>query len=299
MRRRTIPAFASPLAHRIAYRMNGAGNRIVALDLRADGPVLSSAEIRAIHAGAGLAFDQLMAIYAPRDARSAAYVRIYNNDGGEAGACGNGSRCVAYLLMRGASADQLCIETAAGLLECRRLGPLVYSVDMGAPKFDWRDIPLSRSVADTMRVELGDNFAAQGVPSLVSVVNMGNPHAVIFVENADALDLAELGPPRERHPLFPERANVSFAEMRARDHIRLRVWERGVGITLACGSAACATLAAAARAGLSERSARISLPGGDLQLEWRAGDDHIVMTGPVELEAEILLESKLFRDIAA
>lgn len=279
--------------------MNGAGNRIVVVDLRGSELAISAEEVRAVHAAPGLAFDQLMAIFDSVAPGTAAFARIYNNDGGEAGACGNGTRCVAYVLMRHGAADSLAVETVAGRLACRRLGESRFEVDMGAPRLGWRDVPLAHAVEDTARVDLGSAYAAPGVPALASTASMGNPHAVIFVDDPQALDLEALGPPRERHPLFPERANISFAKVLARDAIELRVWERGVGATLACGSAACATTVAAIRAGLCDRRLRIRLPGGELAMHWRAGDDHVLMAGPVELEREFFLDAALFHGLAA
>jgi diaminopimelate epimerase len=219
-------------------------------------------------------------------------VRIYNNDGSEAGACGNGTRCVADRLARETGAEAVTIETVGGLIACERLGPWVYRVDMGAPRLAWNEIPLAQAVADTRRVEVrlagGPDFGP------ASVVNMGNPHAIFWVSDVAAIPLETVGPRLETHPLFPEKANISFAEARERDHIALRVWERGVGVTLGCGSAACAALVAAARLGLTGRKARIGLPGGELTIEWREGDDHVLMTGPVVFEREIELDAALF-----
>jgi diaminopimelate epimerase len=270
--------------------MNGAGNAIVVLDLRGAGAEVSAAQARAIHAAPGLAFDQLMVLLDPRRAGTAAFVRIFNNDGSEAGACGNGTRCVAHLLMQDGAARAIRLETVAGVLACRRLGEFVFEVDMGAPRLGWADIPLARAVADTGRVDLDP--AGVGDPELrfAASVSMGNPHAILFVRDLSAHDLPAIGPRLEHHPMFPEKANVSLAEVVAPDHIRLRVWERGVGLTLACGSAACAALVAAARAGLTGRSARVTLPGGELTIGWRAADDHVLMTGPVEVEREAFVD---------
>ena len=266
--------------------MNGLGNAITVLDLRGAEAAVSADQVRFIHGVPGLAFDQLMVLSDPRRAGTAAFVRIFNNDGSEAGACGNGTRCVAWLLMRDGPDRALVVETPAGLLECRREGPLSFRVDMGAPRLDWRDIPLARAVADTRRVDLALAGVGDAEMRVASVVNMGNPHAIVWVRDLAAHDLAAAGPLLERHPMFPAKANISLAEILARDHIRLRVWERGVGLTQACGSAACAALVAAVRDGLTDRKARVTLPGGDLTIEWREADDHVLMTGPVELESE-------------
>ncbi|QGM98242.1 diaminopimelate epimerase [Methylocystis parvus] len=283
-----------PLDNHPILRMNGAGNEILVLDLRGTDHVLAPEEARAIAAAPGLRFDQLMALHDPREAGDDAFMRIYNIDGSLSGACGNGARCVAYALAR-EGRERLSLATDAGRIETRREAETVFTVDMGRPRLDWRDIPLARE-ADTRAVALEP--AAPGAPAQFSAVSMGNPHAVFFVDDAQAVPLASLGRAIECHPLFPERANVSFAQILSRDDILLRVWERGTGATKACGSAACATLVSAARAGLTERRARLRLPGGDLFIEWRA-DDHVLMTGPVEFEFETRLTAKLFEGAAA
>jgi diaminopimelate epimerase len=235
-----------------------------------------------------------MALHDPREAENDAYMRIYNIDGSVSSACGNGTRCVAHYLGAGGT-ENLRLETDAGLIETRRAAATVYTVDMGTPRLLWRDIPLSRE-EDTRAVAVDPPVA--GAPARFAAVSMGNPHAVFFVPDAEAIALEDLGPRLERHPLFPERANISFAQIVAQDEIILRVWERGTGATRACGSAACATLVAAARAGLAGRRARLRLPGGDLEIEWRA-DDHVLMTGGVEFEFETTLPAGLFEGAAA
>jgi diaminopimelate epimerase len=285
---------AHPLDNRPILRMNGAGNEILVLDLRGLDHVLAPAEARAIAAAPGLHFDQLMALHDPRAAGDDAFMRIYNVDGSLSGACGNGTRCVAWALAREGKA-RLSLETDAGRIETRREAEFQFTVDMGRPRLDWREIPLSQE-ADTRAVTLAPPVA--GAPSQFSAVSMGNPHAVFFAPDAAAIALETLGPALEHHPLFPQRANISFAQLLSRDDILLRVWERGTGATKACGSAACATLVAAARLGLSERRARLRLPGGDLFIDWRE-DDHVAMTGPVEFEFETRLTSRLFEGVDA
>ncbi len=288
----------NPLDHRPFAKMNGIGNQIVVLDTRDIGRVATPAQARAIARAPGLAYDQLMVLEPPRDRRAAASMRIFNNDGSLSAACGNGTRCVAYLLTRGSSANVLLLETDAGPLECRRDGEFQFTVDMGPPRLDWRDIPLRDPVADTSGVEL----RAADLPADLrrfAAVNMGNPHAVFFVDRDDAHDLARVGPRLETDPMFPQKANISLAHVASRDRIGLRVWERAAGATLACGTAACATLVAAARLGLTERTATVSLPGGDLRIEWRASDDHVLMSGPVELEFEGQLDPAIFEGIDA
>jgi diaminopimelate epimerase len=283
-----------PLDNHPILRMNGAGNEILVLDLRGTNHVLAPQEARAIAAAPGLRFDQLMALHDPTAPGDDAFMRIYNIDGSLSGACGNGARCVAYALARDGK-ERLSLATDAGRIEARREAETVFTVDMGLPRLDWREIPLARD-ADTRAVTLDPPVT--GAPAQFSAVSMGNPHAIFFVGDASAMPLETLGRAIERHPLFPERANVSFAQILARDDILLHVWERGAGATKACGSAACATLVAAARTGLTERRARVRLPGGDLYVAWRA-DDHVMMTGPVEFEFETRLSSSLFEGAAA
>ena len=281
----------SKLAHHAFAKMNGIGNEIIVLDLRGEKMTVSPEEARAIHAGQGLAYDQLMVLHEPASPGTDAFMRIYNNDGSESGACGNGTRCVAYMLTRDGTGSTLALETQAGLLDCRRVDELTFSVDMGPARLFWQEIPLAQAVEDTRHVRL------EGVPAGLpdpAVVNMGNPHAIFFVADAHGFDLPVIGPQLEHHPMFPERVNVSLAQVLDHEHILLRVWERGAGITQACGTAACATLVAAARLGLTGRKAKVSLPGGDLAIEWREADGHVIMTGPVEMEFEGRFDPALF-----
>ncbi len=283
------------LAGRPVLRMNGAGNEILVLDLRDAALAVSPEAARAIARQPGLAYDQLMVVHNPREKADAA-LTIYNVDGSLSAACGNGTRCAAFALARAGGPSDLLFETDAGPVRSWREGELSFRVDMGRPRLSWREIPLARDVGNLADVALDPTVP--GAPGHCAAVGMGNPHAVFFVADAAAVDLAGLGPRIERHPLFPERVNVSFAEMRGRDDILLRVWERGAGATKACGSAACATLVAAARTGHAERRAVVRLPGGDLTIEWR-DDDHVHMTGPVALEFETALSPETFEGIAA
>jgi diaminopimelate epimerase len=287
-----------PLAERVIHRMNGAGNAILVLDMRGSPSRPSPEDARAIHRAPGLSYDQMMVMGDPATAGTAADVLIYNNNGTLAGACGNGTRCVADRLCRELGVEAVSIETEAGEIACERLGPWSYRVDMGAPRLDWRAIPLQHAVPDTRRVKLWpDGEGPEGLGP-ASVVNMGNPHAVFFVPDLNRIDAARLGLRIEVDPMFPEKANVTFAEIIARDEVRARVWERGVGLTLACGSAACATLVAAARLELMDRKGTVRLPGGDLIIEWRGSDDHVLMTGPVEYEGAFILDDALFEAAA-
>jgi diaminopimelate epimerase len=206
-------------------------------------------------------------------------MRVWNADGGEIGACGNGARCVGWLVMEAAGRDEAVIETAAGLLQVRRAQGGLVTVDMGEPGLRWRKIPLAREM-DTRRLDLAVE------PGLADpgCVSMGNPHVVFFVDDALAAPAERVGPIVEHHPLFPDRANVGFAQIKGEDRIRLRVWERGVGLTRACGTGACAAVVAAYRRGLAGRSVTVELDGGELEIEWREADRHVLMTGPVAVE---------------
>jgi diaminopimelate epimerase len=287
-----------PLAGRGIARMNGAGNKILVLDLRGAPVRPAPADARAIHRAPGLAYDQMMVLGDPRTAGTAADVIIFNNDGTLAGACGNGTRCVADRLCRELGASAVRIETEAGVIACERLDQWSYRVDMGPPQLDWDAIPLARAVPDTRRVDLWPGGEGPKALGPASLVNMGNPHAVFFVPDLKRIDAAELGARIEVDPMFPEKANVTFAQVIAGDEVEAVVWERGVGLTLACGSAACATLVAASRLGLMERKGTVRLPGGELIIEWRAADDHVLMTGPVEYEGTFVLDDALLEAAA-
>ena len=284
-----MPSLVS-LAGRKIVRMNGAGNKILVLDLRGSAGQPTPDDVRAIRRAPGLEYDQLMTLADPQTKGTAAYVRIYNNDGTIAGACGNGTRCVADRLCRERGTDHVQIETEAGLIPCERVGASSYRIDMGPPRLHWRRIPLAHEVEDTRRIELSLPEGAAAALGQASAVNMGNPHAVFFVSDLDDLDVPALGARIEVHPMFPAKTNVAFAKIEGRSEAAARVWERGVGLTLACGSAACATLVAAARLDLMNRKGTVRLPGGALTIEWRADDDHVLMTGPVELEGEFVLD---------
>jgi diaminopimelate epimerase len=228
-------------------------------------------------------------LHAPRLSGTDAYVRIYNNDGSESGACGNGMRCVADIVFKESGKNALTFETKAGLINCwKGETPLISTVDMGPPRFAWNDIPLAEKFEDTRMIELQIGPIDNPILHSPSVVNMGNPHAVFWVDDVTAYDLAKIGPLLENHPLFPERANISLAHVVSRERIVMR------GLTKACGSAACAVVVAAARLKRVNRRATASLPGGDLLIEWRERDDHVLMTGPVAYEYEGRFNPKLF-----
>lgn len=274
----------STLADHPFVKMNGLGNEIVVVDMRPNPGAIPADDARAAATEpGGAAYDQMMVLYPPRVPGTEAFVRIYNNDGSEAGACGNGMRCVAALVARETGKQALTFETVSGLSNCWNLGDDVFTIDMGAPRFRWNEIPLAEEFADTRAIELQIGPIDKPLLHTPSVVNMGNPHAIFWVDDVAAYDLARFGPLLENHPIFPQRANISLAAIASRDHVVVRTWERGAGLTKACGSAACATAVAAARLGRAERKVRVTLPGGDLVIEWR-DNDHVLMTGPVELE---------------
>jgi diaminopimelate epimerase len=283
----------STLANRDFVKMNGLGNEIVIVDLRRTPSPITAAEARA--AARQEPYDQLMALYPARGMTDAA-VRIYNNDGSEAGACGNGMRCVASLIGAETGKAALNFETPAGSVSCWRAGEGLFTVDMGAPRFRWDEIPLARETPDTRAIDL--KFGPPGAPILhsPSAVNMGNPHAIFWVDDPQAYDLRKIGPVLEHDPLFPERANITLARIAARDHVVIRTWERGAGLTKACGSAACAVAVAAARLSRTGRKVTVTLPGGDLAIEWREADDHVLMTGPVAYEHKGRFAAALFAD---
>ena len=272
-------------------KMHGLGNDFVVLDARAAPIRLSEAQVRAIaDRRLGVGCDQLITL--ENSSRADAFMRIRNADGGEVAACGNASRCVATLLMHERGTDRVVIETAAGLLETRDAGAGLITVDMGEPRFGWRDIPLAREM-DTLHLDLVLGPASAPVLSHPCAVNVGNPHAVFFVEDVEAVPLATVGPMLEHHPLFPERVNVEVAELLGPGRIRMRVWERGAGITSACGTGACATLVAAVRRKLGPRTAEVELDGGPLRIEWRESDNRLLMTGPVATSFRGTLDASL------
>lgn len=268
----------------IAYvKMNGAGNAILVVDARAGTPTVDADAALALAANPDSAFDQLMLIRRPEIAGTDARLVIFNNDGSLSGACGNGTRCVAALLFDETGKDALTLHTDGGILAARRGGDGVITVDMGEPRFGWQDIPLAEEFRDTRAIELQVGPIDAPLLHSPSVVNMGNPHAVFWVDDPDAYDLARLGPMLENHPIFPEKANISLAAVESAERIRLRVWERGAGLTLACGSAACAAAVSGARTRRTGRKVDVALPGGVLTIEWR-DDNHVLMSGPWELE---------------
>ena len=254
--------------------MQGLGNDFVVLDGRRVAVALDSAWLRAVaDRRTGVGCDQIIVIEAPDDAGADARIAVRNADGSRAEACGNGTRCVARLLMAETGRDRVVIDSDGGRLDCSTAAGGQITVDMGAARSNWRDIPLAHE-ADTLALDLGEPGLGPAVG-----VNVGNPHAVFFVDDAAAVDLERLGPRLEHNALFPERTNVEFAQVIDSSHIRLRVWERGAGVTRACGTGACACAVAGARRGLTGRTAEVALDGGVLSIEWR-DDGHVLMTGP-------------------
>jgi diaminopimelate epimerase len=288
----------SALANHPFVKMNGLGNEIVVVDMRAKPQAITAADARA--AAGAEPYDQLMAVYPPRTSGTDAYVRIFNNDGSEAGACGNGMRCVADILFTECRKNELTVETQAGLLNCRHgKADLTWTVDMGPPRFKWNEIPLAEEFYDTRAIELQIGPIDRPILHSPAVVSMGNPHAVFWVDDVNAYDLGKIGPLLESHPIFPDRANISLAQVVSHEHLIVRTWERGAGLTRACGSAACAAVVCAARARRTGRKVTVTLPGGDLGIEWREGDDHVLMTGPVEYEHQGRFEPALFEPAGA
>lgn len=287
----------SPLVNQRFLKMNGLGNEIVVLDLRGQHHIVTREEALAIAGNSRSAFDQMMVLHDPMTSGTDAFMRIYNTDGSEAGGCGNGTRCVAWAMMadsemsKGFTGPELHLETKMGSLLCQRRGDVVFMVDMGVPLFDWQDIPLAHSVDDTLAFDVSLPGYKLGKAAGVSV---GNPHIVFFCDHAMQWDVQDIGPKLEHFSLFPQRANISFVEKIGPNHFKAIVWERGAGATRACGTAACAISVLAHRKGLASRACTISLPGGDLQIEWRETDSHMFMTGPVELEWEGRFGAELF-----
>jgi diaminopimelate epimerase len=258
-------------------KMQGLGNDFVVFDARQRATPMDAAKARAIadrHFGVGC--DTLVLI-TPGDAEADASLRFFNADGGEVESCGNATRCVARLLMDERGLARVKLSSRGGMLVCSDAGKGLVTVDVGVPKLEWNEIPLTEAV-DTNKFSL----ALEGGDIPAAAVLMGNPHCILFVADAAKAPVTQLGPKIEHHPLFPNRINVEFAQIIDRSHIRMRVWERGVGVTMACGTGACATVVAAARRGLTERKAEVQLDGGLLMIEWRE-DGHVLMTGPATL----------------
>jgi len=255
--------------------MHGIGNDCVVIDARVEPYALREEQIRLIaDRRRGVGCDQLVLIEPPRNSHAVGFLRFYNSDGSEAEACGNATRCIAARLMQEANSNGIAVETVAGLLPAHVDHRGLVAVDMGPAQLEWRDIPLSCAMV-TLHLDL-----ATGPYSDPVAVGIGNPHCIFFVADADTIDPAIHGPAIENDPLFPERTNVEFVSVLDRTRIRMRVWERGAGITQACGSGACAVAVAAVRRDLTDRQVEVILDGGSLFIDWRT-DNHVVMSGPV------------------
>jgi diaminopimelate epimerase len=274
-----------PLQRLRFHKMNGLGNEILVVDLRGTETRLSPDDVKVIAAGPRSHFDQLMVLNQPRRPGTEAFVVIFNADGSESSACGNGTRCIGWLESRKLGRARLRFETRAGLLDVNVESMDRITVDMGEPRFAWDEIPLAEPFHDTRAIELQIGPIDAPVLHSPSVVNVGNPHAIFWVGDVESYDLGKFGPLLENHPIFPERANISLAEVRSRTDIKLRVWERGTGLTQACGTAACAAAVAAMRKKLVDRTVTVHLPGGPLLITW-TDQNRILMTGPVVYEYE-------------
>ncbi|WOI53401.1 diaminopimelate epimerase [Parvularcula sp. LCG005] len=265
------------------WLMDGLGNDFVIVDLRHGGRLTSEAAACLGDRSGPFGCDQIITL---SDHGGDVQMGIWNADGSEVGACGNATRCVGWLLAREQGTDATTIGSPAGPLHARLVGAQRVSVDMGVPKLRWQQIPLAEQMDDTRFIDIKLGPIDRPVLWGPSAVNMGNPHCVFFVEDAEAQALDRFGPLIENHPLFPERTNVSVAQVLNRTTIRLRTWERGVGMTKACGTAACAGLVSAVRRRLTDRTATVRLDGGDLEIEWREADEHVIMTGDVRLSGQ-------------
>ncbi|MET0596626.1 MAG: diaminopimelate epimerase [Mesorhizobium sp.] len=265
-------------------KMNGLGNEIIVADMRGRSDRVAPAAAIALNADPATRFDQIMAIHDSRLPGTDQFVEILNSDGSFAQACGNGMRCVVQALAAETGRRSFTFETVAGVLGAEEHRDGMISVDMGVPRFGWQEIPLAEEFRDTRMIELQVGPIDAPVLHSPSAVSMGNPHAIFWVDrDVWSYELERFGPLLEYHPMFPERANISIAEVKARDALVLRTWERGAGLTKACGSAACAAAVSAARTGRTGRQVTVTVPGGPLSIDWR-DDGHAIMTGPAEWE---------------
>jgi diaminopimelate epimerase len=260
-------------------KMHGLGNDFVIFDARTFPVPVDRAAARAIaDRKRGIGCDQVI-VMEPAKNGAATFMRIFNGDGGEVESCGNAARCVAFLMMAERETDHIELASPGGPLLCQMAGDERVSVDMGAPRLDWREIPMAQAV-DTQSFALTVPGFSEPALQSAAAVSVGNPHCVLFVNDAENAPVAALGAAIEHHPWFPSRTNVEFVERRGDGILRMRVWERGAGITLACGTGACAAAVASSLRGLTARKVKLILDGGELEIEWRESDDHVLMTGP-------------------
>ena len=274
--------------------MNGAGNRFAVFDARerrsfelTEERVVALAKPGSSTMGAKGA-DQVIVMRAPKASGADVFMEIWNQKGGEVDACGNATRCIAWLVLRDSDKEEVIVETKAGLLKCRSAGDMQIAVDMGPPRLEWDQVPLAEAM-HTHHIDVKVGPIDNPVLSNPGAVSMGNPHCVFFVDDFEKARPDRVGPMIEFHPLFPEQVNVGFARVDGPDKIRLKVWERGVGMTLACGTGACAAVVAAVRQKRTNRTVEVEVDGGTLEIKWRVSDDHVIMTGPVELEKEAVI----------
>ncbi len=280
-------------ASTIAFRkMNGLGNDFVVIDAREKPISISEAQARAIaDRNTGIGCDQLIVM--EKSPLADVRMRIWNAEGGEVESCGNASRCIADIVMEEKGATSATIETKGGFLVGKRAGKLMVTIDQGKPRFDWDQIPLSEKFADTRYIELQVGPIDAPLMHSPSVVNVGNPHCIFWVRDLNVVNLERVGPMLENHPLFPERTNVEMAKVEARNHVIVTVWERGAGLTKACGTAACAVMAAGYRLKLIDAKCRVTLPGGDLMMSVDPDSGHVIMTGPLQYDYEGVIPEAL------
>ncbi|MDX8462724.1 diaminopimelate epimerase [Mesorhizobium humile] len=266
-------------------KMNGIGNEIIVADMRGRADKVTPAAAIALNGDVATKFDQIMAIHDARTPGTAYYIDILNSDGTSAQACGNGTRCVVQALAAETGQKSFTFETRAGILNAEEHANGLISVDMGKPRFGWQEIPLAEEFRDTRMIELQIGPIDAPVLHSPSAVSMGNPHAIFWVDNdVWSYELDRFGPLLENHPIFPERANITIAQVTSPETMIIRTWERGAGLTKACGSAACAAVVAAARTRRTGRRVSLLTPGGgELNVEWR-DDDHVILTGAAEWE---------------
>ena len=273
----------------IAFRkMNGLGNDFVVIDGREHAVSISEAQARAIaDRKTGIGCDQVIVM--ENSSLADVRMRIWNAEGGEVESCGNASRCIADIVMDEKNSTQATIDSKGGFLVGTRAGKLMVTIDQGKPKFEWDQIPLSEKFADTRHIELQVGPIDAPLMHSPSVVNVGNPHCIFWVNDLDVINLGRVGPMLENHPMFPERANIEMAKVVSRNHVIVNVWERGAGLTKACGTAACAVMAAGYRIKIIDEKCRVTLPGGDLMMSVDPDTGHIIMTGPLEYEYDGVL----------